>query len=245
MIPRVYISHPLEAGQTVVVDTQAHNYLVRVLRLRVGAGVVLFDGRGQDWPGQLTSVTPQATVVLGAMPSTPATESPLRVTLVQGVPKGERMEWIIQKWVELGGDRLIPLLTQRGVVQLPPERRQDRQQRWQRIAIEAAEQCGRSRVPVVEQPVTWSDLAACLVDDGSRLLLQERMATPTTLNQIRPQSAVTVLVGPEGGLTAEEQRMACDSMGFVPVSLGRRVLRTETAALAAMAAVQLLWGDMA
>jgi 16S rRNA (uracil1498-N3)-methyltransferase len=257
MIPRLLVSFPLTADQSVPLDTEASHYLVHVLRCTPGTEVVLCDGRGNAWQGRLDTLVPQTTVLLHTrLPDD--RESPLDITLIQAMVKPDAMELIVQKWVELGGNALIPLIARRSVVRPETGRGTQRQQRWQRIAREATEQCERTRLPVLHAPMAWSDLIPWLApepaeDTSVRLVLQERMPDPVSIgtwariHTIHGQPAprrVMLLVGPEGGFTADEVTLACQQLHFAPVTLGPRILRAETAAIVALTMIQALWGDL-
>ena len=233
MRPRVYVEQPLAAGLEIGLPDAARHH-ARVLRLRPGELITLFDGRGGEWEAELIGRNRASVRTFSAVER----ESPLAVTLVQGVSSGERMDYTIQKAVELGVAAIQPVLTRKGVVRLAGERAQSRLEHWRRVAASACEQCGRNRIPPV-QPI--QDLAAYLRSPGGapRLLLS---AEGRSLRTLAPSGAATIAAGPEAGFSPEE-RTALELAGFVKTSLGPRVLRTETAALAALAALNVLRGD--
>lgn len=239
-IPRIYVPAEFATGSTLVLPEQAANHVTRVLRLRPGAELVLFNGQGGEYRSVLTDVTKRGALVeVGEFDGYDA-ESPLSITLGQGVSKGERMDYTIQKAVELGISRVDPLITERTVVNLNDERRERRLQHWQGVAVGACEQCRRNVVPEVAPS---EDLAHWLARShvGLKLVLHHRGAR--RLGEFsRPEQAVTLLIGPEGGLSDREISMAQEA-GFQPLCLGPRILRTETAAVMALAAMQVLWGD--
>ncbi|MEO5349637.1 MAG: 16S rRNA (uracil(1498)-N(3))-methyltransferase [Magnetococcus sp. YQC-3] len=220
-----------------------HRYLLRTLRLQVGAPVTLFTGLDEgEWQTALSTLAPAQLEVLAFSVTRP--ESPLSITLVQGVAKADAMELAVQKAVELGVARIIPLLCQRSASNAGGALTDNRQRRLRRIAVEAAEQSGRIRVPEVTDPLSWKQLATHL-PPGPRLLFWEQAGQQPRLPSLaEPGSTLTLLVGPEGGLEPHEESFARDGLGFVTLGMGPRILRTETAALAAVAACQLLWGDM-
>ncbi|CAI06697.1 conserved hypothetical protein [Aromatoleum aromaticum EbN1] len=239
MISRFFFPCPLpDSGEIELPDALAHHAL-RVLRLRDGDPLVLFDGRGGELAARLQVRGRDALAVRDEYHALER-ESPLSLVLVQALASGEKMDWIVQKAVELGTSALVPLQAERCVLKLSGERAHKRVAHWRQVAISACEQSGRNRVPEIE-PITGlrEYLASAAV--GSRLVL-----TPVEGRRLaslaRPDAALHLLVGPEGGWSDEELAM-CRAAGCVPVGLGPRVLRTETAGLAAVAALQALWGD--
>jgi 16S rRNA (uracil1498-N3)-methyltransferase len=238
--PRIFTDQPLAAGDLIRAEAEAAHHLRRVLRLRPGAELILFNGDGRDYQAQLTeSPAEGAWLQVKAVGAADAAAA-LEVRLGIGISKGERMDFVMQKAVELGVTEITPLFTEHGVVQLRGERLERRLEHWRRVAIGACEQCGRNRLPRLH-PAT--ELTAWLAQPapGSAILLDPN--APLALPQLPPPlGAVTLLVGAEGGL-AETERAQAAAAGFQPVRLGPRVLRTETAPLAAIAAIQALWGD--
>lgn len=239
-IPRLYHPEPLSAGTEFVLATGAFRHCVTVLRLRPGAALVLFDGAGGEYPAELLSLDGGARVRTGEQRE-PGTESTLPVTLIQAVAKGERMDYAIQKAVELGVARVLPVMTERSVVKLDGTRGDKRRRHWQDVAIAACEQSGRTRVPTVEAPASLSTALVNMPRDGQHLLLDPE--ADTGLHDIARPPALSVAVGPEGGWS-DSERQQLETAGFQGVRLGPRVLRTETAGPALLAAVQTLWGDM-
>ena len=236
-LPRFYVAAPLALGVHNLPEAQAH-YLSRVLRLTVGAAVQLFDGSGQEYIGELTSVSKKAVQVdlhecLDGQP-----ESSLRIHLGQGLSRGERMDWAMQKATELGVAEITPLFTERCEVRLNHERMQKRLEHWQQIAISACEQCGRSTVPVIHPPQSLQDWQAAVQADLKLVL--HPVAQPLT--EHATPSTLAFLIGPEGGLTDAEVTQAAE-YDFQPARLGPRVLRTETAPVVALSVAQQLWGD--
>ncbi len=229
-------------GAEVIVDGDRARYVGRVLRLRVGDMITVFDGSGPEWPATIEGMTRHsATLQLGESVDASA-ESPLKIHLVQGVSRGERMDYVVQKATELGVKRITPVLTAYGVVKLDEKRAVKRREHWQGVAASACEQSGRSRLPLIDEPVPlkhWFGANSAASD--ADLVLAPGAATPLAAIAT-PQTKVCLLVGPEGGFSHEEYEDA-DVAGFMPVSLGPRILRTETAAAAALAVMQSLWGD--
>lgn len=238
--PRIYVEKDLRAGAEAVLDEDAAVHLARVLRLRAGDAVTLFNGDGRDHAGRLLVLAKREARVAVGHASDREPESSLAIHLAVGVSRGERMDFVIQKAVELGVAGILPLLTKRSVVRLDEERTDRRHAHWRGVLVAACEQSGRRRLPLLRPAVAWCSW--CPPAEGARLLLDPRAAE--TLPMLAPpEGSVTLLVGPEGGLT-EAERTRAVTAGFTPVRLGPRILRTETAPLAALAAIQILWGDM-
>jgi 16S rRNA (uracil1498-N3)-methyltransferase len=219
---------------------QAH-HLVHVLRLAAGDSVTVFDGRGSEYAATIDRISKSAVIVRIGEARDVSRESSLSITLAQGISSGERMDYTVQKAVELGVADIQPIATERSVVRLTSERAVKRVAHWQAIAAAACEQCGRNVVPRVLPVATLTGWLAAAPIDALRLTLAPDAAS--TLRELpRPASRVVLLVGPEGGFSQRERGDA-GSAAFTPVRLGPRVLRTETAAIAAIAAMQVLWGD--
>lgn len=238
-LPRIYVDLPLRVGALSALPPAASQHLVQVLRLRPGDPLLLFNGDGRDYPSRLR--TPSRSEALVEVESSGDVEPSARlwVHLGIGVSKGERMDFALQKAVELGVARITPLFTERSVVRLAAERLDRRQQHWQRVVAAACEQSGRRRLPELGTAVRLERWFSS--NHPYPIMLDHRSPTPLP-SLPAPAGAVTLLVGPEGGLTKEEQVLA-QEFGFAAVRLGPRILRTETAPLAALAAVQTLWGD--
>ena len=240
-IPRIYLPLPLTVGATVRLDDNAFNHAVRVLRLKSGAALILFNGAGGAFSATLADVGKREAwaQVLEFLPG--EAESPLRMLLAQGVSRGDKMDYTLQKAVELGVAAIQPLFTERGGVDLNGERLQRKIEHWRGIVIGACEQCGRNRLPELREPLALRDWLAQPAEPGLRLLLDP--ATKQGLRGLEPPAGpVTLLIGPEGGLSPAEIVQA-GLAGCHGVRLGPRILRTETAGLAALAAMQALWGD--
>lgn len=234
MKPRVYVDGPLREGLSVELPDSAQHH-ARVLRLREGEALVLFDGTGGEWDALLVG---KKKAQLGKHNAIER-ESPLSITLVQGVSSGERMDYTVQKAAELGVAAIQPLLTKKGVVRLEGRRAEARVEHWRRVSIAACEQCGRNRIPEIRPLIDFSAYVFQPEGPLPRLLLS---AQGKSIRRFEVQGAATVAAGPEAGFAAEEQA-ALERAGFVKASLGPRVLRTETAALAALAALSALRGD--
>jgi 16S rRNA (uracil1498-N3)-methyltransferase len=240
-IPRLYTDQPLAPGASLTIGGQAAHQVTHVLRLRRGAALRLFDGKGKEHHAILqASVRGSIELTVGEqVPGNP--ESALSITLAQGIARHDRMDLILQKAVELGVSDIQPLWMQRSQSHLKGERLAKRRQHWQGVVISACEQCGRNTLPFVAAPDSLENWMHMLPGADCRLILQPDSAC--TLPELAaPAGDIILLVGPEGGLDSGEQSLAM-SAGFTGVRLGPRILRTETAALAAIAVIQALWGD--
>jgi 16S rRNA (uracil1498-N3)-methyltransferase len=238
--PRIHCDLRLGPGAQFALPEDAANHIGRALRLRVGDPLVVFDGRGGEYEAQILRIDRERVEVKTGAFRDPGRESPLAVGLVQGLPEADKMDWILQKSVELGVAWIQPVVCERSVVRLSGERAARRQLHWQRVAIAACEQCGRNLVPQVRPTLAFRDWAA-QPTQALRWMLAPEAAEPLVA-QARPAGPVELLIGPEGGLSERELDIAA-TIGFASLSLGPRVLRTETAPLAALAAMQSLWGD--
>ncbi len=240
----MYFSGGLEPGHTCSLPPPQAHHAVRVLRLETGDAVTLFNGDGADYDAVVERAGRESVTVKVLGRRCVERESSLEIVLGQAVSIGERMEFTVRKAVELGVAAIQPLAAERSVVRLGAERAARRIAHWRAVAIAACEQCGRNRVPAVEPLLElheWLARIAGAHDHGVRLMLTPRGAGGLR-ERPKPAGSVMLLAGPEGGLAPEEER-AAERAGFQPVRLGPRVLRTETAALAALAAMQALWGD--
>lgn len=239
--PRFFVPAALLPATTLDLPEVAAHHAARVLRLRVGEAVTLFNGEGGEHAAVVAAIDKRGvTVEVGAHRAIER-EAPLAVTLVQAVSSGERMDLTIQKAVELGVGAVQPVLSERSVVRLAGERAEKRVAHWQQIAVSACEQCGRNRVPTVHPLTPLSNWLTGVPPAATRWLLWPE--ADRSLRELpKPPAPIELLVGPEGGLTDNEAQ-AARAAGFLAVRLGPRVLRTETAAPALLAAVQALWGD--
>lgn len=240
-LSRVYVDAPLAPGAAVTLSGSAAAHVSRVLRLAGGDPLTLFNGDGADYAARLGARHGATVTVTVGERSAVERESPLQVTLAQGVSRGERMDFVVQKATELGVARILPVLTARSVVRLEGAQAARRAAHWRAIAIAACEQSGRNRLPQVAEPLTFAQLLAEPAA-GARLLLSAA-GTQGLRSVPPPGGAVLLLIGPEGGLSGEEEAGAL-AAGFTAVRLGPRVLRTETAALAALALLQHAFGDL-
>lgn len=235
-MPRLFVTDALHSGAKLRLPEQAAHHVARVLRLREGDAVTLFDGRGGEYEAQVTMPGRDHVLAEVGAKRDAERESPLAVTLVQAVSTGEKMDYTIQKAVELGVAAIHPVLAERSVVRLSGEREAKRLAHWQRVAIAACEQCGRNRIPAVAEPVPLERYRPA---PGTKVLLSQ--SGTAALREIG-KGPVTLAAGPEAGFSDDEEAHLVKA-GFVPVRLGPRVLRTETAALAALAALNALQGD--
>jgi 16S rRNA (uracil1498-N3)-methyltransferase len=238
--PRIFCDARLGPGAQFSLSDDAANHIAKALRLQAGDTLVVFDGRGGEYEAVIQRIDRGRVDVKTAAFRDIERESPLEVRLVQGLPEADKMDWILQKAVELGAAGVQPVVCDRSVVRLSGDRAARRQSHWQRVVIAACEQCGRNRVPALGPTLAFRDWAA-QAPPARRWMLMPG-ATRTLAGQERPDGPVLLLAGPEGGLSERELDIAL-TVGFEPLSLGPRVLRAETAPLAALAAMQSLWGD--
>ncbi len=240
--PRFYYPDPLAPGAVVDLPDQAAHHIMRVLRMAPDERVRLFDGHGGEWFGSIRSISKAGVSVRVTAHTAREVEAELRVVLAQGISSRERMDFTVQKAVELGVAEIFPLATRRSVVKLREDRASRRVDHWQHLAIAACEQCGRNRVPTLQPVMDFADWLGTLPHDGVETRVMLSPGATSCLRELSKPSAVLLLVGPEGGLDPEEREIAV-TCGFQAVRLGPRILRTETAALAAVSAMHALWGD--
>jgi 16S rRNA (uracil1498-N3)-methyltransferase len=241
-VPRIFCPEMPEEGASLRLDDRAAKHLVRVLRLGAGAEIRLFDGKGREHRAVLSSISSREVVAQLLDRLGESSESPLEIKLVQGVSRGDRMNFVVQKATELGVSYIQPVITTRSVVRLDGARAEKKRSHWQSVAASACEQCGRNVVPDVATPQLLGDAVHECNPDALRLLMDT--SGGKSLNEMTPAGRpIILLIGPEGGFDAAERENAIDS-GFEPVCLGPRVLRTETAAITALAIMQSLWGDL-
>jgi 16S rRNA (uracil1498-N3)-methyltransferase len=242
-LTRLFIRSELRPDMLLQLDQEQARYLGRALRLRPGHALIVFNGDCGEFSATVTSIgKSNGEVTVGSSIET-ATESPLKVHLVQGISRGERMDIIVQKATELGVKRITPVVTEYGVVKFDNARAEKRRLHWENIAISACEQSGRIKPPLIDLPLplkSWFGARPAAVDVD--LILQPG-ATASMSSLDTPKTKVCLLIGPEGGFSETEYDDARVS-GFTAVSLGPRVLRTETAAIAALAVAETLWGDL-
>jgi 16S rRNA (uracil1498-N3)-methyltransferase len=243
-LTRIFVEQKLISGKGVGLPEQAGLHLTRVLRLDVGAAVTLFDGTGGEYEGTLERDGKKIWARVGAHTDIER-ESPLAVTLIQGIARGERMDLIVQKATELGVTRILPVFAERSVVKVDASKGARKLEHWRSIAVSACEQCGRNRVPEVAEPIALGDAVRALEPGNARYLLaagaRDSLATAMRRDAGKP---VVLMIGPEGGLADGEREFAVAN-GFTACSMGPRILRTETAGLAALAILQTIAGDFA
>lgn len=248
-VPRIY--HPFDektasatwqVEQHLELHDDAANHVGRVLRMNTGQALTLFNGDGFDYAATIVAVTKKQVTVVVTERTENRSEAPIKIHLGQGVSRGDRMDFVLQKSVELGVHAITPLFTERCGVKLSGDRLLKKQQQWQKIVIAACEQSGRSYVPTVHSPLSLSQWLADL-PPALRLTLDPEAQVPLREQQLTGEH-IQLLIGPEGGLT-DAEIAAGAAADFQPVRLGPRVLRTETAALSALTAVQYQFGDLA
>lgn len=239
---RAYLDARLEPGLRLALPETTFRHLVQVLRMGQGDVLRVFDGRGNEFEARLDAVSKREAWVRLTDAIVPTVESALHLTLAQSVSKGERMDYTLQKAVELGVAAIQPLLSARSVVRLDAERSDRKLDHWQGVIVSACEQCGRATLPTLHPTLRYPDwLAQSAVPTALCLTLDPE--AEHSLRDLAPATRIVLLVGPEGGLSADERAQA-RAAGFKGIRLGPRVLRTETAGVAAIAAIQALWGDL-
>lgn len=240
---RLHVPAVLQPGEELLLDGERARYVARVLRLRSGDELRVFDGKGNEHKAVLGRAAKAGIALRIAEAYARDVESPLAVHLVQGISRGERMDTVVQKATELGVHRITPVVTERSVVKLAEDRAARRTEHWRKVARSACEQCGRNVLPEIDPP---QDLARFIdgaaAADLPRVLLHADAGKPLT-SLSAPVSGVQILIGPEGGLSANEREQAV-AAGFIAYALGPRILRTETAALTAIALLQARLGDL-
>ena len=229
-------------GATFELPPEAAHHAQRVLRLRENDPVQLFDGEGNALDASISEISGKRVVLNRLQSCASERPSPLRIVLAQAMCSSEKMDWVVQKATELGAAEIQPVQTQRSVAKLTGERIARRAAHWRSVAIAACEQCGRNRLPQIHAPHEFSAwLAAMRSTPGAKFMLLPEGSTALH-EQPTPLEVVTLLIGPEGGFSADEAQLA-RQVGFIPIRLGTRILRTETAAIAGITALQILWGD--
>lgn len=239
---RLFVNDTLGSGIELQLGREQAHYLGRVLRLRDGDLLTVFNGDNGEFDARVVALAKNSALVSVDAPVETATESALKIHLVQSISRGERMDFVVQKATELGVKRITPVFTEYGVVKLDQARAAKRNDHWQSVAISACEQSGRIRPPLIDAPIDLNSwLGAGAKEADSDLILHPGAAAPLS-SIAAPVTKVCLLIGPEGGFSDKEYEDA-DIAGFTAVSLGPRILRTETAALTAIAVAQSCWGD--
>lgn len=239
-IPRIYTSQPLACAQSVELEEATAHYLGKVLRMQPGRELVLFNGKGGEYQAHITDIHKKRVVVMVGEYTEVDRQSPLELELAIGVSRGERMDWVLQKATELGVTCITPLITERTEVKLAGERQDKKIQHWQQILISACEQCQRNILPTLSEPLAFGDWLQ-KAEAQLKFVLHHRDSRG--LPESGQVNSVALLIGPEGGLSDAEIELAV-AKGFASLTLGPRVLRTETAPVAAISLVQYRWGDL-
>lgn len=238
-IPRIYTEQNLLSGEVVELEESASHHLSKVLRMQAGRELIVFNGAGGEFAATIYEVHKKHVVIQVAEHTLDNRESPLNLELAIGISRGERMDWVLQKATELGVTNIIPLITERTEVKIGGDRQDKKIQHWQQTIISACEQCQRNLLPTLAEPIQISDWLT-QVNSELRFVLHHRDSKQLPADK-KPES-VTLLIGPEGGLSDREIAHAIE-YDFNALTLGPRVLRTETAPVAAISLVQYLWGD--
>lgn len=241
-VARLYVETPLETGARIALSARTAHHVARVLRLRAGDPVILFDGRGGEYAANLASLSRDKVAVEVGEWHDIERESPLAITLAQGISSAERMDLTIQKAVELGVAAIQPLATEKSVVRLDAQRAESRLAHWRRIVVASCEQCGRNRLPEVHSHIGVANLCAATRAEPAKWILMPNAKTRVRDASRSVNETLVIAAGPEAGFSDPETRALHDA-GYMAVQLGPRVLRTETAALAAIAAINSVAGD--
>lgn len=243
-IPRIYSETKLSPNSAIELSESSRRHVVQVLRLKRGDPIILFDGNGGEFPATIDLVEKRSVTALVTERDDPQRESPIAIHLFQGISKGERMDYAIQKAVESGVTEITPVFCERSVVKLDQKRLNKKTEHWRKVVISACEQSGRNIIPPVHTPVTLQKMLSdhsskygFILDPESGQKLSE--ATPPQL----PTESIGIIVGPEGGLT-DQEIISSQERGFHGVTMGPRILRTETASVVAITIIQTLWGDL-
>lgn len=240
-IPRLYIEGNLPEQDNVTLGEAQSHYLHKVLRMDADRPLVVFNGDGAEYSATITHADKRAMTIYINKREVIARESPLNTHLAIGVSRGERMDWVLQKATELGVTHITPIFSERTEVRLKGERLEKKMAHWRQITISACEQCQRNVLPTLHPASSLTDFFRS-DDDGLKLVLHHR--SQQSLKQMSEPTSVTLLIGPEGGLSDDEINQALQQHHYQALTLGPRVLRTETAPIAALTAVQLQWGDL-
>lgn len=239
-IPRIYTPQALDAHSELELEAEAAHHLVKVLRMDVGRELILFNGNGNEYSATITRTTKKTAFVSIQNEEHKPNSSPVQIELAIGISKGDRFDWVLQKATELGVSKITPLFTSRCEIKLSGERLSKKMAGWQKTVIGACEQCQRNELPELAEPLNIDDFIS-QADAELKFVLHHR--SEHSLSNDTPPQSVVILVGPEGGLS-DEEILDAESNGFTPLKFGNRVLRTETAPVAALSVMQYLWGDL-
>ncbi len=240
-LTRSHVEVPLRVGEEVILPDHVAAHLLRVLRLQTGDAFVLFNGDGHDYDARMTSVGKREARALILAARVVDNESPLRITLLQGIARGEKMDWILQKATELGVARILPVGSDRSEVKLDAQRADKRLAHWRGIVVAACEQSGRAHVPAIEAPQALA--TAAMQCEGHGVLLDPFATASLATLRLTMRNTCSIAVGPEGGWSPRDREQLI-AAGFEGARLGPRVLRTETAGIAAITALQVICGDL-
>ncbi|MFL0797482.1 MAG: 16S rRNA (uracil(1498)-N(3))-methyltransferase [Cellvibrionaceae bacterium] len=239
-IPRIYSNQSLTSGSVIELDESASRHLLKVLRLDIGRELILFNGEGGEYTAEITATTKKvATVTLGEF-SEENRQSPLNTHLAIGISRGDRFDWVLQKATELGVTQITPLFTERCEVKLKADRLEKKLESWRQITLSACEQCQRNIPPVFNNAMSFADFLA--QDDSELKLVLHHRSEKTLQEMSQSLGSVSLLIGPEGGLSEEEIQQA-DGKGYEHLTIGPRVFRTETAPIVVLSLLQQQWGD--
>jgi 16S rRNA (uracil1498-N3)-methyltransferase len=242
---RFYAAPDRFSGSCVQLDVDQATHLWRVLRLREGASVFVFNGLGEEWECQVKSGGKETAELEIIQPVTTIVESSLQITLAQALIKNDRFDWVVQKTTELGVTRIVPLITINNSVRNAEDRAEKQLQRWHRISLEALKQCGRRKLVEIIEPISLVNFSENRDGESISLLFSERGGRRLSEigENLQPRGKIDLLIAPEGGWSDQELRTA-EAFHFIPVNLGARILRSETAAIVAVSLIQYLFGDL-
>lgn len=243
LLPGTIFSATVQISDSVELPAAAAHHASRVLRLRVNDEVHLFDGTGNELHGRICVITGKSVRLDRLHIQTINRESPLHIVLAQALCSSEKMDWIVQKATELGVSAIQPLQTERSITRLSGERAEKRAEHWRGVTIAACEQCGRNILPIVYAPQDFAHWLVAMRPSIATKLMLAPISCDSLSMQVKPTHSIVLLIGPEGGWSAAEMGMS-EQANFTPISLGARILRTETAAIAGITALQTLWGDL-
>jgi len=242
-ISRIYVPSTLDADNSITLSKESSHYLSNVLRLQGGSPLIVFNGKGGEYNAEISEIKKRDVTINVKEYADVDNESPLSIHLLQGVSRGEKMDYTIQKATELGVKTITPVITERSIIKMSAERWLKKIEHWRGVAISACEQCGRNILPEINEPIEFrSIINAVSSDENDALIILHPGGTSLKIVISKAPRRVTVLIGAEGGFSETELANAISS-GFVPVAIGPRILRTETAGAAIISALQSNWGD--